>query len=246
MALIPGHAGAVLDRVRNALTPLKAALDERDSWEVLAAEHERKEVERMAKPRASVRVGGGRVGMGNNSLRMPKVPRSIANRITYDRWLFETTFTTSTSASTFRQDAIAQSNDPNASSWQGIFDSFWIVKAKWRYRSLMPPGQVTAPATAYLAREYNAFTPTSLGNVQQYASSKSSTFLPGKSLTMTVAPCYAQNVGASSTGGQGRGWCNLAIPTIPWYGTVFGISSSGTAYTIQVEVEVFIAYVNGD
>jgi len=231
--------------------------DETDRFALqLAAEKQAKREATMLPPIAQA-VGksstrGGRGGSGKNRKGLPeysklRVPRSIANRITWDKFIVQGTFNASGTLAVLRQDFISQSNDPNAVSYQALFDSFCIVEATWVYTSLEAPGQSGSLPVTFLVREFNLFGGTTTAALQGYQSCQEKALAPGKSNTMTVAPEWGGTASSITAGANMRGWLNTATAyNVPHYGTVFGVNAVSAAIPMMWKAIVSIAYANGD
>jgi hypothetical protein len=264
MSVIPAQGSASSEQTAWDLGQLARSLydqwksDETDRFATqLAAEKRAKSLANMLSPSAQAvgksSVRSGRGGSGQRRMGLPdilkvKIPRQVAGRITWDRFIVFGTFNTSTTLAMLRQDYVTQSQDPNSASYLAIFDSFCIFKAVWSYTSLEAPGQSGTLPVTFLVREFNSNSGSTTTALQGYQSCQERALAPGKSNVMTVMPEYGFTVGSTATGANGRGWLNAAnASNVPWYGTLFGVNATTTsAVMMSYKVEVWIGYANGD
>lgn len=191
-------------------------------------------------------------GMGHNGGNIPpvptKVPRNIASKLHFNRWMFSSQFNTSTTLATIRQDSVTQSSDPDGSHWAAIFDLYAVVSVTWSYWCDAAPGSTGFLPQGFIARELNNALPASTSVIQTYQSCKTKTLAPGARLKMTVKPNFAYTVAGSASAGTGNGWLNIFSATsASYYGTVVGFNATGVGTVpIFMTVEVVDVYCNGD
>jgi len=259
MALVPSsgsHALSTIDSIRNALRPLKAALDERDSWEVLATADEASRVAALSagsNPPRAVRGRQGRSTRSGSSVSAgsdvkPKIPRNLGRQLFVTHCIINVNIVTSASLPVFANHTVTQGADPNSASYAAIFDVFWIVKARWTYRSQQAPGSAAALPSILLAKEYTGGVPSTLAAVQGYETVREKCLAPGQSITVTVSPRF-QSTSGSVTGGESSvGWLNAALSgSVPWSGCVVAVQSTpGGTVSLLGQIDLWTAYGNGD
>jgi hypothetical protein len=260
MSLIPstGHAGLTLDRVRSALAPLKAALDERDGWELLAAAHERKEVEKMAS-KPAITGGGGRkggarsIGMGGSDLkigprnptRVPvKIPRSIRDQVVWTvQKINGTSFSTSTSAITEQNTFVTLGTLLQVANWTALFDQYCIVAFSVSMEVNLPPGGTAAFGQVYTAIDFdNVAALGTISTIESYATCKVQNLRVASVIKRSCRPCVASSVGPSTLGGVEKLWIDCAYTAVPHYGLRSIFSITGAALTVVPVIEMVVAF----
>jgi hypothetical protein len=254
MSIVPHSSNPVtsLSSLMSALQPLKAALDERDGWELLAREDERRRVSELpskaSRTVTSVRSSGSRGGVSSGNSARPKIPRSLGRQLFITRCIINVTIVTSTTATVFANNTLQLTLDSNYSNYIAVFDSFWILRGKWSYRSTQAPGSLGALPNCFLAREYTAATPSTLSSIQGYESVREKCLAPGQRISMTANPRFAGSVSGQASGAVSAGWLNCAVASaVTWSGTAFAVTATpGGTTTIIGEIEMITAYSNGD
>jgi len=263
MSLVPSGQQALttLDSIRNALRPLKAALDERDGWEVLAAQDE---AGRVAALQSSLQQGSSkavRVLKGSKTRRSsgnaklssgsdvkPRIPKNLGRQLFVTHCILNVNIVTSASIAVFANHTVTQGTDPNSSQYAGCFDCFWILKVRWTYRSQQAPGSLVQLPTVLIAKEYTGGVPSTLNAIQGYESVKEKCLCPGQSISLTAEPRFQSTAGTVAGGEASVGWLNAALSSaVPWSGCVIGVSSTpGGVLSLQGQLDMWTAYSNGD
>jgi len=272
MSLIIPHSGALsvpspdgelinLDNVRRALSVIKSAYDNRDSWNQRAHEHESREMKefhsqsKVTTGRGSSRSGGragakSRVKSSDLSIRPPtakvptRVPRNILNRIVWATMTYNgTTITTSLTALTENNFNFQLNNTAQYSSWTTLFDQFTIVQASVTLKLQGNYSSTGNYPELYTAIDFdNISNLNSIQLIENYASAEVLQVRPNSSVTRSCKPCLAPDLSGVSGAGVQRAWVDCAQPGIPAFGirTIFSIA--GTQITAIPIITMWIAF----
>jgi hypothetical protein len=247
--------GPALSGIKQAVEYLKGALDERDSWEVLAAEHDSKSVGKLAQSSPSHPLATRRI-KGKQSSRNPatrwKIPtplswKRINRQVVQDLVSYRSTITTGSGGITETNFNWNLNSNPLGSSWQVLFDSWMITKAKIQLTSTQGPGSTASIPIVHTAIDYDSI--NNIGTLQfidEFENLVVKPIGPGRQFTRTITPATSPDIGGQSGGGTGASWVDTAFPSINFYGyrTMFETASSGS--TISVEVTLWYAFRNGN
>jgi hypothetical protein len=249
MSLVPSSSGSSnplsLQSLRNALMPLKAALDERDNWELLAHADEKQRVAALPKT-AALRRSGARRGGGLVPQRPPRIPRSLGRQLFITKSVQNATVATNT-VYVSNYVSITLSNDPNAASYTSVFDLYWIVKVRFSMVNLAAPGSVSALPVVILVPEFTGATP-SWSAIQGYEKAKERILSSGRKISLSVSPRFLSTQNGSNSPISQATWLNCTTTTVPWYGVSYSINAqpAGNPNTLETVLEVWTAFCNGD
>lgn len=265
--VLSGTLAEAVAEVRRQLSVVKSALDSRDDWESKAAAHEASEVAKMAVParklagRSGSSRGGGRGKSGRqdpvntkdlsvrkaNLSKVPSsIPKNLNGRIT---WLKASTqltnITTQASAITETNYYVTLGSYQQSSSWVGLFDQYCIVQASLKFSSTLAPGSSGTPCVMHSALDLdNTGSLGSINLIDAYTTVQLDTLGVDKVVVRSVRPAVAPDIGGSSGAGSGRMWVDTAYSSIPHYG-FRTIVTGGSAYAVQVEQTMWIAFRSG-
>jgi hypothetical protein len=272
MALVSGGSSGfpvgVIDQIRTALRPLKAALDERGNWEMLAHEHESKEVAKLSQAKLTSKGGRGgqKGGKGKksggptsmlpmskadltwNPLDMNKVPRGIPRSVRdqvlwIEQKLPGATVTVSTSVVTESNTFVTVSNLPGATNLLALFDQYFIAAFSQVWYPEYGPGTTSAAFELHSAIDFdNTVTLGSLALIDAYSSSRVMPVRVGGVMMRSVRPCVAETAGSTANSTVERCWLDSAFTAIPHYGLRHIFSVAGVAFAIRSEVTIVAAF----
>lgn len=263
-AVVPTQPNS-LDRVKQALGTIKSALDERDNWEILAAEDEKRQVSKMnaaSKPatsRARGGRGGGKTSRANKSdLRVKppsitniprRVPRSLKNAVTWSIDKIDLTdINTGTGGGGVVENnyTFTQSQSPNTIQWRALFDQFYIAQVSLTFVSALPPGATYGEAILHTALDFdNATGISTLAAIDEYSTSQFDPMSTGKTITRSIKPCQKNTVSGGANTGLTRTWIDCGTGSAnAHYGirSIVDNSAVTTAYSIKVIQTMWIAY----
>jgi hypothetical protein len=250
-------------QLQSALSYLKGALNERDSWEVLAAADEAKEVSKMSSPetvtpsptptrllKTNRTTSRGRSGRGNpvtaGTLVPPKIPRRFDKQVYFHHGQNATTITSSTTSSSILLINVTGAGDPNYASNSAIFDCFWILKLKVSFQNNQAPGSTVQTPSVYMAPEYEGITPPNLPTLKGYNSLRWRLLPSGKCMSFTIVPRYQDALALGSASDVGWLTATTASGTALWNGIAIGMDVQNTAATYPIQIEVWTAWSNGN
>jgi len=264
--VVAQNAASVLERVKPALATIKAALDERDNWEVLASQHEAQEIKKMSqessKPALKASSSRGGTGAGgktqrsnkkdlkmnpSNNFRVPKkVPANIGRTIVWDMIKLDlSTIAPNSGAIVETNYGLTLAQLPQTGSWTTLFDQFCIVQMSITFESLYLSGSTTAPTVLHSAIDFD--NTTNLGSIpalDDFASSQRDIMSVGKIVTRSCRPCIKGRASGTDNTNVIRSWMDCGTATsIAHYGfrTILEIA---TAYNINVYMTVYVAFRN--
>jgi len=256
------NPGDVLANVRSALGPLKAALDERDNWEMLAAADEAKQVSQMTassakqsslSPTPRNKLSGIRSRKGTRgtavtagTLLTPKIPRNFDKQIYFHYGLNTTTITSSTTTSSILTINTTGGGDPNYTQNSAIFDCFWILKLRVTFQNNQPPGSLVQTPSVYMAPEFEGITPANITILRGYNSLRKRLLPSGRTFSYSVAPRFQDALALGSASDVGWLTATTASGTAVWNGIAVGLDVQNTATTYPIQIEIWTAWSNGN
>jgi len=268
MSIVPSASGGQLglSGLKQALSSIKSALDDRDNWEMLASDHESKQVAQMAKVPLSQksRLGssggrssgfGGMIPTNRSDLKVKPlkntnlpstIPRNIASQIIYDVVKIDSQFSTSGTSIVEINDSFSLAPHPQVASWVALFDQWGVVQASITYSSLFLEGSGIAPVMLYTAIDFdNATALNSVASIEDYGSCVAKSFGLNQRITRTVKPCVKDTLNPNSGQGVTRQWCDTAYPGILHYGLrmIAGVDPAGS-YQIQKTTCIVFCFRN--
>jgi hypothetical protein len=247
MSLIPSTPSGMpsLAQIRNALAPLKAALDERDGWELLAAADEAKQMADRPASRPALKQGSGRKGGSNLGMtnKMPRIPRSLSKQVYFRKETINTVVLVTTATNASVNVTINLGLCPAATSLSAIYDLYWITKVRYTLRNLLYPSANTTVPFVSLLPEYTFAAPTPAG-AQDYGGLRQKALMPGQSISITVSPRFLYEVQPNTFSGSMAGWLNCTTTSTPWSGVAYAIPA--VTATIEGCLEMWIAFKNAD
>jgi hypothetical protein len=271
MALVAGGVGgstvmqlnSALDRLKPALSLIKSALDERDGWEVLASEHERKSLDELKSATPKVRsAGGGRgSGGGGKMLRTNKrdlsakprdnfkvpssVPRNIQNRLIWAVFKTDLTDIAFNAAAIVENNYSFQINNiAGTSNYTSTYDQYCLVQGSVTFSSTLPPGQVTGVGTLHSALDFDNV--TNIGSIQaldNFSSSQTDMMSPGRTIVRSIRPCCKLNAAGTNSVVPMRCWIDCSATGIAHFGIRTVLDIAG-AYNLHILQTVWIAFRN--
>lgn len=268
-SLIPFSSGSLsLERVRQALRPLKLALDERDFWNSAAHEHEAQEMAKR-KTRNSRRVRGrgvdldrypttqGHAGIQAKDLSLTrrsfrnvpsKVPRNIAAQIVFDVVRVLSAITTSTGGLVETNFSFTLNTHPEQAQWSALFDQWCIPQVAVTFTNTEAPGATGSLPTLTTAVDFD--NTTNLGSATlllEFENSQSVTLAPGASHTRACHPCVKTMLASSgSSSGVDRMWCDSSNPGGTWFGIrSIAVPAVTATNTISVTQTIWYAFRSG-
>lgn len=252
------NAGDIVARARDALAPLKAALDERDNWEILAAADEAKQVSQMtsgtvrqttnSRPTLSLSSGrrsGGKRGKGM----FPPIPSSLrpfptpTRRVVPFKSSYNLTFTNSITVGTFGNLFAQFSSLADATAFASTYDLYLITGVKMEWFCPIAPGSTNGLSDLIMAPEYTATAPSGLGQLYSWSGCKTKAMTSGSKFSMSF-PFPRYQVNTSTTGQQSvSDWVNLSVTTSSWFFAVYGLTAGTTATTSYNAVITLYGYL---
>lgn len=242
-------ANQMVDRVRPALATIKAALDERDNWELLAAEHERKSF--PATPAVNSGgsrgkgSGGGKTARSNKSdlsarpssnFKVPnRVPRNIRNRIVWFTAKIDLSDITGSTSIAETNYGFAFNQVQNYATWAALFDQYCIVQVSITWESCVPPGSTGTLGVLHTALDFDNTTNVgSLAIIDSYETSQTDVMVPGKMVTRSCRPCLKGDSNAVTSVTVLRSWLDMAQTGLNHFGirSILGICTNNTVLRV--------------
>jgi hypothetical protein len=260
------NAASLIDRVKPALATIKAALDERDSWETLAGAHEAEEIKKMNRESSKpVRFASGtRGGTGaggktqrvnrkdlkmnpRNNFKVPtKIPGNIGRSIVWDMIKLDLSVIAPNSGAIVETNyGVTLAQLPQSSSWIALFDQFCIVQMSITFESLYWSGDTTAPTVLHTAIDFD--NTTNLGSIpalDSFASSQRDILGVGKVVTRSCRPCIKGRSQGTDNVEVQRSWLDCGTATSIAHFGFRSIMEIATAYNVNVYMTVYVAFRN--
>jgi hypothetical protein len=253
MSLVPSSHSAVpsLFNLRAALAPLKAALDERDGWEILAAADEAKQMAvKPAAPRAAVKAVGQRSGGGGRGsrgdwppMKSPRIPRSVTRQIYFRKETINSVIAVTTATNYTAFVPINLGLCPAATNLTAVFDLYRIVRVRYTVRNFYYPANGSAVPFVLLVPEFTGAAP-SPASCQDYPGLKQKVLMTGQNISMTQTPRFLDSVQGPTFTGSEVGWLNGTTTSTPHYAISVAINAVNAS--LEGCLEMWIAFANGD
>jgi hypothetical protein len=260
------NANDLVARVRESLAPLKAALDERDNWELLASQHEAGEIAKMAIPKQAAHGAGGssRGGRSKGGRNRPinrsdlsvvftpatTVPKQVPRAGSNIYWRVESTRLSQISASTSgiveNNYSFSLTNLTDYSSLATVFDQFHIAQASIRFMSTTPLSSTGNLGDFHTAIDLD--NTTNLGStaaIDEYASAQVVILSPNRPYhTRSCRPCVKTTTATVASASIERLWLDCAVASaVPHFGIRSILAQVGTAgLLIQPELSLWVAF----
>jgi len=266
-AVVPAAAGVAagiaLPALRAAIEEVARERENNLAFRAAVAEHERGEIAKLSqKPRAAASGsgarGGGRrggvraVNRADLAIRPPalkiptRVPRNLANMITWDIVNYRSTITTNVGSVTETNYSWTLTNDPQNGAWTQLYDQWCIVEACVSFLSNEAPSGTGSVAELHTALDFdNTSTLSTLAAIDVYGSLQVDNLVFNKKVVRSCKPCIKLATTAGNASVMGRQWCDSGANSTPWFGIRSMFASGATAVnTITVETTLIFAFRN--
>jgi len=183
------------------------------------------------------------------SMRRPmSVPKQVTNQVIWDIVKLEAVVNLSAAAVTEANSQFNLSLHPQVTQWTSLFDQWAIPQASVTYRSLEPPGSLTAPVILVTAIDFdNVGNLGSVALLEDFSTAEVMTLSHGAVVTRSVKPAVktsTQTTGANSNGGLIYPWIDSSFPTTLHFGLRAIATQSAAAYNMEVTTTIWYCFRN--
>jgi len=169
------------------------------------------------------------------------VPRNVAGLVSWDVVKVSQVITTSATTTTETNFSVSLGSHPQATSWQLLYDQWFIPQFTVQFESLMPPGSLTAPSVLYTALDFdNTANINTVVAIGDFSSCATRVMNPQTSFMRSVRPCSK----VPTSAGLIRQWCDTSTPNTNFFGIRSILDPSGAAYNILVVLTIWFAFRN--